>query len=67
MTVTFITILIAGVCSTAFTAQQSSADGAWPMAAKNYANTRYSPLQQITTDNVKDLQHVITFSTGVLL
>ena len=36
------------------------------MAAKDYANTRYSTLRQITVDNVKDLQPVITFSTGVL-
>ena len=27
----------------------------WPMAAKDYANTRYSDLADITTDNVKDL------------
>ena len=36
------------------------------MAAKDYANTRYSALRQITADNVKDLKPVITFSTGVL-
>jgi PQQ-dependent dehydrogenase (methanol/ethanol family) len=37
----------------------------WPMAAKNYANTRYSDLDQITTENVKDLKEVWHFDTGV--
>jgi PQQ-dependent dehydrogenase (methanol/ethanol family) len=32
----------------------------------DYANTRYSPLDQITKDNVGDLQVAWTFSTGVL-
>jgi PQQ-dependent dehydrogenase (methanol/ethanol family) len=32
----------------------------------DYANTRYSPLDQINKDNVKDLQVAWTFSTGVL-
>jgi glucose dehydrogenase len=37
----------------------------WPMAAKNYANTRYSELNQITADNVKGLAPAWTFSLGV--
>ncbi len=36
------------------------------MAAKDYANTRYSGLQEITTQNVKNLRPAWTFSTGVL-
>src|SRR6267142_4687897 len=40
-------------------------DGQWPMAAKNYANTRYSGLDQINTENVGQLQVAWTFSTGV--
>jgi len=32
----------------------------------DYANTRYSPLDQINKDNVKDLQVAWSFSTGVL-
>jgi glucose dehydrogenase len=40
-------------------------DGQWPMAAKNYANTRYSGLDQITAKNAKDLKVAWTFSTGV--
>ena len=37
----------------------------WPMAAKDYAQTRFSGLDQITTENVKDLKVAWTFSTGV--
>ncbi len=40
-------------------------DGSWPMPAKNYANTRYSELDQITAGNVKTLRVAWTFSTGV--
>lgn len=36
------------------------------MAAKNYANTRASELDQINTANVKDPKATWTFSTGVL-
>jgi lanthanide-dependent methanol dehydrogenase len=38
----------------------------WVMPTGNYANTRYSALKQITTDNVGKLQVAWTFSTGVL-
>src|SRR4051794_6131545 len=40
-------------------------DGQWPMAAKNYSNTRYCGLDQIRADNVKDLKVAWTFATGV--
>jgi PQQ-dependent dehydrogenase (methanol/ethanol family) len=40
-------------------------DGQWLMAAKDYANTRYSALNQINTGNVQNLKVVWTFSTGV--
>ena len=40
-------------------------DGQWRMAPKDYANLRYSGLDQITTENVKNLQVAFTFSTGV--
>lgn len=43
-----------------------SEDGQWVMPAKNYANTRFSGLDQITTANVKGLRVAWTFSTGVL-
>jgi PQQ-dependent dehydrogenase (methanol/ethanol family) len=41
-------------------------DGEWPMAAGDYANTRYSGMNQITAHNVARLQVSWTFSTGVL-
>jgi glucose dehydrogenase len=41
-------------------------DTVWVMPAKNYANTRYSSLSQITAANVKTLRPAWTFSTGVL-
>jgi PQQ-dependent dehydrogenase (methanol/ethanol family) len=40
-------------------------DGQWTMAAKDYANTRYSALDQITPSNVKNLKVAFTFSVGV--
>jgi PQQ-dependent dehydrogenase (methanol/ethanol family) len=44
---------------------QLADDGEWPMAARDYASTRYSPLDQITAANVRKLQVAFTFSTGV--
>ena len=38
----------------------------WAVWGGNYAGTRYSTLDQINTQNVKNLQPVWTFSTGVL-
>ena len=38
----------------------------WAIPTGDYANTRYSKLDQITAENVKDLQVKWTFSTGVL-
>ena len=38
----------------------------WAMPTGDYANTRYSKLNQITAANVKTLQAKWTFSTGVL-
>ncbi|MGY1487874.1 methanol/ethanol family PQQ-dependent dehydrogenase [Methylobacillus pratensis] len=43
----------------------SEEDGQWTMPAKNYASTRYSGLEQINRDNVKDLKLAWTFSTGL--
>lgn len=40
-------------------------DGQWTMPAKNFASTRFSGLDEITADNVKNLQVAFTFSTGV--
>jgi len=40
-------------------------DGEWTMAARDYANTRYSPLNEITADNVSSMQLAWTFDNGV--
>lgn len=42
----------------------SHEDGQWGMAAKNYAATRYSGLDEINTSNVSRLKVAWTFSTG---
>src|SRR6266699_4986397 len=41
-------------------------DKQWGMPNKNYASTRYSSLNAINTDNVKNLKAAWSFSTGVL-
>ncbi|MBS1815922.1 MAG: PQQ-dependent dehydrogenase, methanol/ethanol family [Acidobacteria bacterium] len=49
----------------AYTGQMESDDGHWLRATKDYANTRYSSLNQINTGNVSQLHVAWTFSTGV--
>jgi lanthanide-dependent methanol dehydrogenase len=44
----------------------SDDDKQWTMQNKNYASTRYSALDQVNTDSVKNLKVAWTFSTGVL-
>src|SRR5690349_6388188 len=39
-------------------------DGQWVRPAKDYASTRYSTLDQINSQNVKDLKVSFTFSTA---
>lgn len=38
--------------------------GEWPMTGRDYALTRYSPLDQITTANVSELRPIWSFPTG---
>jgi len=45
---------------------QQTEDGQWSMPAKNYASTRFSGLNEITADNVKNLHLAWTFETGIL-
>ena len=47
---------------------QSAADdpGNWTMPGRDYASTRFSPLDQLNTGNVGKLALAWTFSTGVL-
>jgi len=40
-------------------------DGDWPMATGDFANTRYSSLEQIDTGNVSALRPAFQFSIGV--
>jgi len=44
---------------------QLASDGEWPMAARDPANTRFSPLDQITTGNADRLRVAFTFPLGV--
>jgi len=55
----------AGAAGTTSVAPANAAEGDWVLAPKDYANTRFSALSQITPQNVKDLKVVWTFSTGV--
>jgi len=40
-------------------------DGQWTLPAGDYANTRFSPLDQVNTKNVNNLKIVGTMSTGI--
>jgi PQQ-dependent dehydrogenase (methanol/ethanol family) len=40
-------------------------DGQWTLPAGDYANTRFSPLDQINTQNVSNLKIIGTMSTGI--
>jgi glucose dehydrogenase len=40
-------------------------DGEWRMPARDYANTRYSDLSEISAQNVTRLKEVFSFTTGV--
>src|SRR5690242_20766194 len=46
--------------------QQSAKPEQWVLQTGNYTNQRYSKLDQINRDNVKNLKVAWTFSTGVL-
>jgi PQQ-dependent dehydrogenase (methanol/ethanol family) len=48
------------------TSQPKEEDKQWTMQNKNYQATRYSALDSINTDNIKNLKVAWTFSTGVL-
>ncbi|CAG4926011.1 glucose/quinate/shikimate family membrane-bound PQQ-dependent dehydrogenase [Paraburkholderia saeva] len=60
---------VSGTLSAAVSASgaQGNIDAAdWPAYGRTQEGTRYSPLQQITPENVKDLQVAWTFRTGDL-
>jgi lanthanide-dependent methanol dehydrogenase len=61
--------LILSICLVGWAAAAGAAavsDGEWPMAARDFANTRFSPLADITPANAKQLKEVFNFSTGVV-
>src|SRR3954471_4387069 len=45
--------------------QPGTEDGQWTISAKDYANTRFTGLDQINPSNVANLKVAWTFSTGV--
>ncbi len=51
--------------ASATAATTSADDGQWGRPARDFASTRYSALNQITVDNVKQLKLAWSFSTGV--
>jgi PQQ-dependent dehydrogenase (methanol/ethanol family) len=54
------------LCAAVACAAAPADDGEWTLAAKDPASTRFSPLDQITAQNVKDLKPAFSFSTGVV-
>jgi PQQ-dependent dehydrogenase (methanol/ethanol family) len=56
-----------GLCHLVNSAQAQSTPekSNWPMAGRNYANTRYSEMGQINSQNVKGLREAWKFETGV--
>src|SRR5689334_16165176 len=42
-------------------AAHAAADGEWPMASRDYAGTRYSPLAQVTPQNAGQLKLAFSF------
>jgi PQQ-dependent dehydrogenase (methanol/ethanol family) len=59
--------VVALVAAASAVAQAPSDDpGVWTMAGRDYAGTRFSPLDQINPGNVGKLSLAWTFSTGVL-
>ena len=58
--------LAAALASANFAADAAApGDGEWTMPARDYASTRFSPLDEIRPDNVAKLQLAFSFSTGV--
>jgi lanthanide-dependent methanol dehydrogenase len=60
-----VAVAVLGVAN-AFAQDARDDPGNWTMAGRDYASTRYSPLDQLTAGNVGKLTLAWTFSTGVL-
>lgn len=61
-----LTVLGAALVACDQSAPAAHEDGQWTMPAKDFAATRYSGLDEITSANAKNLRAAWTFSTGVL-
>ena len=61
-----LTCLLAAAWSAPALAAEADDVGNWTMPARDFANTRFSPLEDITAANVGTLKLAWTFSTGVL-
>jgi PQQ-dependent dehydrogenase (methanol/ethanol family) len=58
--------VLAAACTLFFPrAAFAAADGEWPMASRDYAGTRFSPLTQVTAQNAAQLKLAFKFDTGV--
>ena len=57
--------LLALACTASSAWSQAKDDGDWPMAARDYAATRFSTLDEIRPDNASRLQLAFSFSTGI--
>jgi len=57
---------VLGAASHGATTTPPDVAGDWPMAARDYASTRFSPLEEISPANASKLALAFTFSTGVL-
>jgi PQQ-dependent dehydrogenase (methanol/ethanol family) len=57
---------LCAACAAPALAADADDDGNWTMPARDYANTRFSPLADITAANAGSLKLAWTFSTGVL-
>src|SRR4051812_14785245 len=58
-------LALAATSVAAAAAAPTAPDGDWPMAPRDHANTRFSPLTDIDRSNVARLQVAFTFDTGV--
>jgi lanthanide-dependent methanol dehydrogenase len=59
-------VVVLVVAASAAAQAPSDDPGTWTMAGRDYAGTRFSPLDQINSGNVGKLSLAWTFSTGVL-
>src|SRR5262245_17693601 len=57
---------VAGASANDKLIELSKSDENWVMTGKNYDSNNYSPLKQVSKENVKQLKAAWSFSTGLL-